>query len=69
MSFVGNRGTFQFSINRMFNDKDLLLHLNYFTFAVLGFTVHEFFYCILVGIDPEGLEVGLALVVVVNDID
>ena len=53
----------------MFNDKDLLLHLNYFTFAVLGFTVHEFFYCILVGIDPEGLEVGLALVVVVNDID
>jgi len=48
ISFVGNHGTFQYGIRRMLTDKELVLHLTYFGFGVLGLTVHTFFYSILV---------------------
>ncbi|KXJ16906.1 Inositol 1,4,5-trisphosphate receptor type 1 [Exaiptasia diaphana] len=47
ISFVGNHGTFQYGFRRMLTDKELVLHLTYFGFGVLGLTVHTFFYSIL----------------------
>ncbi|KAK3699926.1 hypothetical protein QZH41_016593, partial [Actinostola sp. cb2023] len=47
ISFVGNHGTFQYGLRRMLTDKELILHLTYFGFGVLGLTVHTFFYSIL----------------------
>ncbi|XP_048589146.1 inositol 1,4,5-trisphosphate receptor isoform X2 [Nematostella vectensis] len=47
VSFVGNRGTFQYGVRRILTDKELILHLTYFGFGVLGLTVHTFFYSVL----------------------
>lgn len=48
VSYVGNRGTFDHNVRRLLSDRNLLLHLMYFTFGFLGLTVHTFFYSILV---------------------
>ena len=48
VSYVGNRGTFDHNVRRLLSDRNLVLHLMYFTFGFLGLTVHTFFYCILV---------------------
>ncbi|XP_031569863.1 inositol 1,4,5-trisphosphate receptor type 1-like [Actinia tenebrosa] len=47
VSFVGNHGTFQYGLHRMITDKELVLHLTYFGFGILGLTVHAFFYSVL----------------------
>ena len=52
VSYVGNRGTFERNIHWLLSDRNLVLHLMYFTFGVLGFTVHTFFYSILVSVRP-----------------
>ena len=52
VSYVGNRGTFERNIHWLLSDRNLVLHLMYFTFGVLGFTVHTFFYSILVSVLP-----------------
>lgn len=48
VSYVGNRGTFEHNVRRLLSDRNLVLHLMYFTFGFLGLTVHTFFYSILV---------------------
>ena len=48
VAFVGNRGTFQCGLRKMLSDKELVQHSCYFGFGILGLTVHEFFYSILV---------------------
>lgn len=47
VSYVGNRGTFEHNVRWLLSDRNLVLHLMYFTFGVLGFAVHTFFYSIL----------------------
>ncbi|XP_078369527.1 inositol 1,4,5-trisphosphate receptor-like isoform X2 [Oculina patagonica] len=47
VSYVGNRGTFDHNVRRLLADRNLVLHLMYFTFGFLGLTVHTFFYSIL----------------------
>ena len=48
VGFVGNKGTFQHGLARILADKDLLFHLGYFGFCVLGLCVNELFYSLLV---------------------
>ena len=50
VSYVGNRGTFEHNVRWLLSDRNLVLHLMYFTFGVLGFAVHTFFYSILVSV-------------------
>lgn len=47
VSYVGNRGTFDHNVRRLLSDRNLVLHLMYFTFGFLGLTLHTFFYSIL----------------------
>ncbi|KAK2568121.1 Inositol 1 [Acropora cervicornis] len=47
ISYVGNRGTFEYNVHWLVSDRNLVLHLLYLTFGFLGFSVHTFFYCIL----------------------
>ena len=48
VGFVGNKGTFQHGLARILADKDLLFHLGYFGFCVLGLCINELFYSLLV---------------------
>jgi hypothetical protein len=48
VGFVGNKGTFQHGLARILTDKDLLFHLGYFGFCVLGLCINELFYSLLV---------------------
>ena len=50
VSYVGNRGTFDHNVRRLLSDRNLVLHLMYFTFGFLGLTLHTFFYSILVSV-------------------
>lgn len=48
VGFIGNKGTFQYGAARILTDKDLLFHLCYFGFCVVGLCINELFYSILV---------------------
>ena len=47
VGFVGNKGTFQQGLARILTDKDLVFHLGYFGFCVLGLCINELFYSLL----------------------
>ena len=49
---------FQHGLARIVSDKDLLFHLGYFGFCVLGLCINELFYSLLVSISRT--QVGFA---------
>ncbi|KAI5732226.1 hypothetical protein M8J77_023640 [Diaphorina citri] len=47
ISIMGNQGTFTKQINQIFMDPEILYHLSYVMFCVLGLCMHPFFYSVL----------------------
>nr|CAD7455068.1 unnamed protein product [Timema tahoe] len=47
VSIMGNQGTFSKSFGQMVTDAELLYHLTYLIFCVLGLCMHPFFYSVL----------------------
>ncbi|XP_074645592.1 inositol 1,4,5-trisphosphate receptor-like [Tubulanus polymorphus] len=47
VSLMGNRGTFTKSLPHILTDIELLYHIMYVVLCLLGITVHEFFYSLL----------------------
>ncbi|XP_022242608.1 inositol 1,4,5-trisphosphate receptor type 1-like [Limulus polyphemus] len=47
VSIMGNHGTFNKSFRHILADFELLYHLGYFVFCVLGLCMHPFFYSVL----------------------
>ncbi|CAG2052998.1 unnamed protein product, partial [Timema podura] len=47
VSIMGNQGTFSKSFGQMVTDAELLYHLTYLIFCVLGLSMHPFFYSVL----------------------
>lgn len=47
ISIMGNQGTFTKKINQVVTDAEILYHLSYVMFCVLGLCMHPFFYCVL----------------------
>jgi len=45
---MGNHGTFTKPCRQILRDFDFLYPIGYVTFGVLGLTVHEFFYSLIV---------------------
>ncbi|XP_046681904.1 inositol 1,4,5-trisphosphate receptor isoform X6 [Homalodisca vitripennis] len=47
ISIMGNQGTFTKKISQIMTDAEILYHLLYVMFCVLGLCMHPFFYCVL----------------------
>uniref|UniRef100_A0A1B6EDM6 Inositol 1,4,5-trisphosphate receptor n=1 Tax=Clastoptera arizonana TaxID=38151 RepID=A0A1B6EDM6_9HEMI len=47
ISIMGNQGTFTKRVNQIVTDAEILYHLSYVMFCVLGLCMHPFFYCVL----------------------
>lgn len=48
LSIMGNAGTFQRSVRQICADTEIIYHVIYLTFCILGVTTHPFFYSVLV---------------------
>lgn len=48
LSIMGNAGTFQRSVKQICTDTEIIYHVIYLTFCILGVTTHPFFYSVLV---------------------
>lgn len=48
LSIMGNAGTFQRSVRQICTDTEIIYHVIYLTFCMLGVTTHPFFYSVLV---------------------
>ncbi|KAL1130070.1 hypothetical protein AAG570_013013 [Ranatra chinensis] len=47
ISIMGNQGTFTKKINQVITDAEILYHLSYVVFCILGLCMHPFFYSVL----------------------
>jgi len=48
ISIIGNQGTLTRSVEQIITNIELLYHMSYITFCVLGLFMHPFFYSVLV---------------------
>jgi len=48
ISIIGNQGTLTRSVEQIITNIELLYHMLYLTFCVLGIFMHPFFYSVLV---------------------
>lgn len=58
ISIMGNQGTFTKNFKQMVTDAELLYHLVYVVFCILGLCMHPFFYSVLVS-TPKGIYMTL----------
>ncbi|RZF46806.1 hypothetical protein LSTR_LSTR012029 [Laodelphax striatellus] len=47
ISIMGNQGTFTKKVRQIVTDAEILYHLSYVMFCVMGLCMHPFFYCVL----------------------
>lgn len=47
ISIMGNQGTFSKSVKQIVEDAEILYHLSYVSFCILGLCMHPFFYSVL----------------------
>lgn len=48
ISIIGNQGTLTRSVEQIITNIELLYHMSYITFCVMGLFMHPFFYSVLV---------------------
>lgn len=59
ISIMGNQGTFTKQVSQIMTDAEILYHLSYVMFCILGLCMHPFFYSVLVsGLFVEMCHLG-----------